>query len=132
MSPAGRAGVRTNAAAVGRDLERLGDDMADGALVPAMRDFSGAVVKEARSGRYYRRRSGDLGRSIIAGKPKARGDRVRGIIRAGGAKAPYAPILEYGYSGRRSFLRRALARLAPRWPRAVDKAVAAFIRKRGF
>ena len=102
------------------------------ALVPGMKSFSAAVAKEARSGRYYKRRSGDLGRSIIAGTPKARGDRVRGSISAGGSKAPYAGALEYGYAGRRSFLRRALTKLAPTYARHVEEAVEKFIRKRGF
>ena len=127
-----RAGVRTNAAEVAADLERLGRDMQRDALIPGMKSFSSAVAKEARSGRYYTPRSGNLGRSIIAGTPKARGDRVRGSISAGGSKAPYAGALEYGYAGRRSFLRRALTKLAPKYVDHVDAAVAKFIRKRGF
>ena len=127
-----RAGVRTNAAEVARDLDRLGRDFSREALVPGMQTFSSAVAKEARSGRYYTPRSGDLGRSIIAGTPKARGDRVRGSISAGGSKAPYASALEYGYAGRRSFLRRALAKLAPTYSRHVEEAVEKLIRKRGF
>ena len=130
---AARAGVRTNAAEVGRDLERLGGDMQRDALIPGMRDFTRDVARTART-TGFRSRSGRLARSIVADEPKARpGGRVRGGVSAGGRGVEYAPVIEYGYSGRRSFLRAALRKLgARRYVQYVDRAVAAFVKRRGF
>ena len=124
-----RAGVRTNAAEVARDLERLGDDMQRDALIPGMRDFSRDVARTARS-TGFRSRSGRLARSIIADEPKPRPNgRVRGSV---SSDTPYSARIEYGYRGRRSFLRAALRKRASRYRRYVDEAVRKLIKRRGF
>ena len=124
-----RAGVRTNAAEVARDLERLGDDMRRDALIPGMKTFSRDVARTARS-TGFRSRSGRLARSIIADEPKPRPNgRVRGSV---SSDTPYSARIEYAYGGRHSFLRAALRKLAPRYSRYIDAAVEKLIRKRGF
>ena len=124
-----RAGVRTNISEVAADLDRLGDDFAKEALVPAVRAFTKGVARTARR-TGFRSRSGRLARSIVADEPRLAGrDKVRGSV---SSDTPYSARIEYAYGGRHSFLRAALRKLAPRYSRYIDEAVAKFIRKRGF
>ena len=124
-----RAGVRTNISEVAADLDRLGDDFAKEALIPAMRDFTRDVARTART-TGFRSRSGRLARSIVADEPKPRPNgRVRGSV---SSDTPYSGRIEYAYGGRHLFLRAALRKLAPRYSRYIDAAVEKFIRKRGF
>ena len=127
-----RAGVRTNAAQVARDLDRLGDDFAKEALIPAMRAFTRTTWR-ARHGRTgFRSRSGRLARSIVADEPKSPGQ-AAGCAAACRVTRPTRAGHRIRIRGQaQRFFGPRCGNLPQSTPDYVDAAVAKFIRKRGF
>ncbi|MGV9183742.1 HK97 gp10 family phage protein [Arcanobacterium canis] len=92
-----------------RALEKAGADTSD--MKTLMHDIGEIVVKAAMP--HVPRVSGKLASTIRAGRGK-----TKAVVRAGGKRAPYAPIVHYGYRGglfkkgrpRRAFLADAITR----------------------
>ena len=121
--------MRTNAAAVARDLERLGRDFTT-PVARGLEDYANRVA--SRAGRHdygFRDRTGRLRSSIELARTMVSGDSVVVSI---GSDVDYSAVVEYGYSGRHSYLRRAIRDTERQVEDRVGRRIIQFIRQRNF
>lgn len=109
-----------------RDLERLGLDVGD------LKDaFAGIARLGARlASGFAPRRSGALAGNVRGNRAKS-----RATVSAGGARVPYAGVINYGWKARgiqaSGFMQRADEALRPEAPDLLIKAINSAITERG-
>lgn len=120
-SGAGRVNVKGLTKTV-RALERAGADAQD--MKSLMHEIGNIVVRAAQPPQV----SGVLAGTIRAGKGK-----TKAVVRAGGARAPYAGVIHYGWPARniapQPFLTNALQAERTAVFNALDDGIADILRK---
>lgn len=116
----------TGIAALQKDLQALGLELED--PKDAMSDIAAEGARLAAS--FAPRRTGRLAASI-------KGSRAKGsaIVKAGGARVPYAGVINYGWPRRNiapaGFMQRADAVLSGRIVTNLDRAITKLIAEKG-
>ncbi|MGF6821183.1 hypothetical protein M2317_000069 [Microbacterium sp. ZKA21] len=120
ITPGGRIRVEGLRKAI-RSLEQAGADAQD------MRDLMHALGLIVVNAAAPPRRSGNLAGTLRAGRGK-----TKAVVRAGGARAPYAGVIHYGWPARRiapqPFLSDALQRKRTDVFRALDQGVSQILK----
>jgi phage gpG-like protein len=122
---ASSAGVRISGLkSTVRSLQKLGVEVTD--LKAAFRKVADVVTGTARG--LVHNQTGTLAANIRPGNSKN-----RATVRAGGARVPYAGVINYGWPGHniqaQHFLERAAQQDEPRSVRLIDEELRAIIRK---
>lgn len=119
--------VRLRVEGLGKTLRAMAKAGADAESMKDLMHTLGMLVVNASN---PPRADGDLATTLRAGRGK-----TKAVVRAGGAKAPYAGVIHYGWPARnieaQPFLTEALQSTRPQVLSELDKGLGELLRKNG-
>jgi len=119
--------VRIRVEGLGKTLRAMSKAGADSEDMKDLMFSLGLIVVQAAN---PPRLSGTLGQTLRAGRGK-----TKAVVRAGGARAPYAGVIHYGWPDRNipanEFLSEALNTTRARILSELDKGIGELLRKNG-